>query len=158
MNHTASLRHELCSELGKTLCNRAFNNSLQSRVIICLWVLGKGDNLLPGWRCVCYIYSIQAKTPGVKLHVPPCSQHASIREYSLLQYDLILSIVPTYISSVYLERTRMWNIAMTEMTNYRQIKIRKMEDYMRKLVVTNINHWIHLLCMGLPVINEVDKN
>ena len=38
MNHTASLRHELCSELGKTLCDRAFNNSLQSRVIICLWL------------------------------------------------------------------------------------------------------------------------
>ena len=37
MNPTASLRHELCSELGKTLCNRAFDNSLQSRVIICLW-------------------------------------------------------------------------------------------------------------------------
>ena len=37
MNPTASLRHELCSELGKTLCNRTFNNSLQSRVIICLW-------------------------------------------------------------------------------------------------------------------------
>ena len=39
MNPTASLRHELCSELGKTLCNRAFNSSLQSRVIICLWPL-----------------------------------------------------------------------------------------------------------------------
>ena len=37
MNHTVSLRHELCSELGKTLGNRALNNSLQSRVIICLW-------------------------------------------------------------------------------------------------------------------------
>ena len=32
-----SLCHELCSELGKTLGNRALNNSLQSRVIICLW-------------------------------------------------------------------------------------------------------------------------
>ena len=46
MNPTASYRHELCSELGKTLCNRASNSSLQSRGIICLWCYYKWPKLL----------------------------------------------------------------------------------------------------------------
>ena len=86
MNPTASLRHELCSELGKTLCNRAFINSLQSRVIICLWFLLLLDHKLTEkdevfwWRqkyqkkwnggCCMTISSCQDSwSEGIKLHL-----------------------------------------------------------------------------------------
>ena len=34
MNPTASLRHELSSDLGKTMCNRAFNRAFSSLVLL----------------------------------------------------------------------------------------------------------------------------
>ena len=54
MNHTVSLRHELCSELGKTLGNRALNNSLQSRVIIYPMEFTDDKNCCNGYSRIAY--------------------------------------------------------------------------------------------------------
>ena len=108
-----------------------------------------------GWRCDCSIF----KTTGVNLHVPPCVQQASTREYAFLRCDLILSTAQTDISLFKCKGPECGRFQWRKWQKYCKIMIRKHGWLLKEtLVATNKYKPPDKSALGLPAINELDEN